>query len=268
LEVAVNRLVETAAGLEALVPEGIPIFMVRNMATWAALAPVGKRKTVVVQSADTANESARNAMLKILEEPPDTVRFILTSSRRAAVIATILSRSRLIWFEPRTAAQAQQIVSRLFKSEEKVESIAEFFHKKSLFPPDRAGQAAALFVGALVGSAMEKDNALRGDSASALVQQARDARVSALGVLREISEQTGNFGAKNAQFADSFSLFLRAVARRLASIASDATSSAALIAHVDHLSSKLRSLGVQYRLYNRSPELLLEAFADMFGETA
>jgi hypothetical protein len=127
---------------------------------------------------------------------------------------------------------------------------------------------AALFVGALVGSAMEKDNALRGDSASALVQQARDARVSALGVLREISEQTGNFGAKNAQFADSFSLFLRAVARRLASIASDATSSAALIAHVDHLSSKLRSLGVQYRLYNRSPELLLEAFADMFGETA
>lgn len=266
LEMVVNRVVETTAGLEAYVPEGVPVFMVRNMAAWATLAPVGKRKTVIIQNADTANESTRNAMLKMLEEPPDTVRFILTSSRRAAMIATILSRSRLICFEPRTAAQAQHIVSRLFKSEEKVENLAEFFHRKSPFPPDKAEKEAALFVGALLGRAMEKDAAMSGDRASNLARQARDARVSALEVMRDVAEQTGNFGAKNTQYVDSFFTFLRAVARQLASIAGDATSSATLIVQVDRLSSKLRSLGVQYRVFNRSPELLLEAFADIFGE--
>ncbi len=268
LEVMVNRVVETAAGLEALVPEGVPIFMVRNMAAWAVLAPVGKRKTVVIQNADTANESTRNAMLKILEEPPDTVRFILTSSRRAAVIATILSRSRLIWFEPRTGEQAQHIVSRLFRSQEKVENIADFFHRKSPFPPDKAEKEAELFVGALLGHAMEQDAAMSGDRASNLARLARGEHASALGVMRDVAEQTGNFGAKNAQFTDSFFIFLRAVARQLASIAADPTSSAALIAQVDRLSSKLRDMGVQYRLFNRSPELLLEAFADMFGDRA
>jgi len=266
LDTTVNRVVETAFGLEALVSDGVPIFMVRNMAAWAVLAPVGKSKTVILQNADTANESTRNAMLKILEEPPETVRFILTSSRRAAVIATILSRSRLISFEPRTAAQAQHIVSRLFRSEAKVENIGEFFHGKSPFPPDKAEGEAALFVGALLGRAMEKDAAMSGDRASNLVRQARNERVSALGVMRDVAEQTGNFGAKNAQFSNSFFVFLRAAARQLASVVADPTSSAALIVHVDRLSSKLRDAGVQYRSFNRSPELLLEAFADMLGE--
>ncbi len=107
---------------------------------------------------------------------------------------------------------------------------------------------------------------MSGDRALNLARQARDARVSALEVMRDVAEQTGNFGAKNTQYADSFFIFLRAVARQLASIAGDVTSSATLIVQVDRLSSKLRALGVQYRVFNRSPELLLEAFADMFGE--
>jgi len=77
-----------------------------------------KTKMIIIQIADAANESARNAMLKILEEPPETVRFILTSSRRAAVIATILSRSRLISFDSRTGDQAREIISRLFHVDE------------------------------------------------------------------------------------------------------------------------------------------------------
>jgi DNA polymerase-3 subunit gamma/tau len=266
LDTIVNRVVETASSLEAFVPDGIPIFMVRNMAAWAVIAPVGKRKTVILQNADTANESTRNAMLKILEEPPETVRFILTSSRRAAVIATILSRSRLISFEPRTSAQAQHIVSRLFRSQEKVENISEFFHKNSPFPPDKAEDEASLFVGALLDRAMGKDAAMTGDRASNLARRARDQKGSALEVLRAVAEQTGSFGSKNTKFSNSFFVFMRAVAQQLASIAADPTSSVALIMYVDRLTSKLREMGVQYRSFNRSPELLLEAFVDMFGE--
>ncbi len=266
LDTIVNRVVETASGLEAVVPDGVPIFMMRNMAAWAMLTPVGKRKTVILQNADTANESTRNAMLKILEEPPETVRFILTSSRRAAVIATILSRSRLISFEQRTGEQARHIVSRLFRSDEKVENISDFFHKKSPFPPDKAENEASLFVGALLGRAMEEDAAITGDKASMLARQALEQRISAIEVLRDVAGQTGSFGTKNAKFSDSFFAFMRAAAQQLASIAADPSSSAALLTHIDRLSSKLRDMGVQYRTFNRAPELLLEAFADMFGE--
>lgn len=260
-----NRIVETALGLEPLVPDGIPIFMVRNMAAWASLAPAGKRKTIILQNADTANESARNAMLKILEEPPESVRFVLTASRRATVIATILSRSRLISFDARTTEQAQQIISRLFRTQEKVEDVGEFFRKKSPFPPDRAESAAALFVGALLADVMRSDEAISGDLASTLVSKAAESRVSVLDVVRSVSEETGGFGLKNAKFADAPSVFLRAVARQLARIASDASSSAALVMLVDRMSSKLRDVAVQNRMYNRSPELLLEAFANIFG---
>ena len=266
LNTAVNRAVETAMGLEVFVPDGIPIFMVRNMAAWTTLAPMGKRKTVVIRNADTANESTRNAMLKILEEPPETVRFILTSSRRAAVIATILSRSRLISFEPRTGAQATAVVARLFRSSDTVESMSEFFHRESPFPPEKAKSEASLFVGALLWPAMEKDDALSGDLAERLVERAREQSISALEVLHDVSEATGSFGSKNTKFSSSFFVFMRAIAQQLASIAADSTSSPVLIVHIERLSSKLREIGVQYRSFNRSPELLFEAFVDIFGE--
>lgn len=261
----VHRIVETAISLESLVPEGIPVFMVRNMATWALLTPAGKRKTIILQNADTANESARNAMLKILEEPPDSVRFVLTASRRATVIATILSRSRLISFDARTSEQAQQVVARLFRTQEKVEDVGEFFRKKSPFPPERAESAAELFVGALLADAMRGDEAISGQIASVLVSKANASHVSALDVMRSVSEETGGFGLKNAKFTDAPTVFLRAVARQLVRIASDPSSSAALVMLVDRLSLNLRNVAVQYRTYNRSPELLLEAFANIFG---
>jgi hypothetical protein len=86
-----------------------------------------------------------------------------------------------------------------------------------------------------------------------------------LDALRSVSEETGSFGLKNAKFADAPSVFLRAVARQLGRVSSDASSSAALVMLVDRLSSKLRDVAVQNRTYNRSPELLLEAFANIFG---
>ena len=50
-------------------------------------------------------ESVRNALLKILEEPPADTVFILTTSRRNAVMSTILSRVRTYQFNERTLEQ-------------------------------------------------------------------------------------------------------------------------------------------------------------------
>jgi len=239
------------------------------MISWAVLAPSAKTKMIIIQNADAANESSRNAMLKILEEPPETVRFILTSSRRSTVIATILSRSRLISFDPRTGDQAREIISRLFhanKDIQSINSISEFFQNKSPYAPEIAKKDAALFVGALLGKAMKKDAGLSGEHALELAGIAQTENASAVSVLRQVSEKTNGFGAKNAKFTNSFLVFIRAVAQHLASIAVDPGSSPSLIMHVDRLFSKLREMNMQYRTLNRSPELLLEAFADIFGE--
>jgi DNA polymerase III delta prime subunit len=52
----------------------------------------GKSKVVIVQDADRMNSQAGNAVLKMLEEPPEYAKFILTTSAVRSLIPTILSR--------------------------------------------------------------------------------------------------------------------------------------------------------------------------------
>ncbi len=58
----------------------------------------GGRKVCVILSADKLNKTTGNSLLKILEEPPDGVHFILTSERLSAVLPTITSRSSVVRF--------------------------------------------------------------------------------------------------------------------------------------------------------------------------
>ena len=47
------------------------------------------KKTIIIENADRMLESVRNALLKILEEPPVDTIFILTTSQRNLVMPTI-----------------------------------------------------------------------------------------------------------------------------------------------------------------------------------
>jgi len=49
-------------------------------------------KIGIIQDCDTMNESAQNAFLKTLEEPPEKCLFILTTGRPGALLPTIRSR--------------------------------------------------------------------------------------------------------------------------------------------------------------------------------
>ena len=53
-------------------------------------------KIGVIQEADTMNESAQNAFLKTLEEPPGNCLFVLTAGRPSALLPTIRSRCQLL----------------------------------------------------------------------------------------------------------------------------------------------------------------------------
>ncbi|MBO4632056.1 MAG: DNA polymerase III subunit [Lentisphaeria bacterium] len=53
-------------------------------------------KIGVIQEADTMNESAQNAFLKTLEEPPGKCLFLLTTGRISALLPTIRSRCQIL----------------------------------------------------------------------------------------------------------------------------------------------------------------------------
>lgn len=58
----------------------------------------GGRRVCIILKADKLNDTTSNLLLKILEEPPANVHFILTTERVSSVLPTITSRSSVIRF--------------------------------------------------------------------------------------------------------------------------------------------------------------------------
>lgn len=70
----------------------------------AYIRPVGKAFRVYLIHLDGANDTAQNTLLKVLEEPPETVRFILTAS--LPPLPTITSRCQVLTPAPPEVAPA------------------------------------------------------------------------------------------------------------------------------------------------------------------
>jgi len=125
LEKQSNSLVKTA---QTLIEDGIgntiPIDHIRRAAYWCRLAPSGKRKTFIIENADNMRDEARNSLLKLLEEPPETVSIALTSQRREAIMPTILSRLRPYRFLKRSAQGEKEVIRRVFQDAVKDSSLA------------------------------------------------------------------------------------------------------------------------------------------------
>lgn len=94
--------------------DSIPINQVRNMEAWAHIKSEEGRKTVIIENADRMQNSVRNALLKILEEPPADVVFILLTTKRNTIMQTILSRVRTYNFTDRSVEQQQEVIQRVF----------------------------------------------------------------------------------------------------------------------------------------------------------
>ncbi|TLD97375.1 DNA polymerase III subunit delta' [Helicobacter jaachi] len=55
-----------------------------------------EQETLIILSANKYNSAAQNALLKIIEEPPQNVQFIIIAKNKNALLPTIRSRMRLI----------------------------------------------------------------------------------------------------------------------------------------------------------------------------
>ncbi len=79
----------------------IIVDQVRNLRREASLAPLeARRRVYILCDMELANESAANALLKILEEPPARVTFLLTAASEDLVAPTILSRCQVLALRP------------------------------------------------------------------------------------------------------------------------------------------------------------------------
>lgn len=69
-------------------------------------------RIAIIDDADTMNRNAQNALLKILEEPPEKAILILVTHRIGALIPTIRSRSRVINFKPLPDKTLKEILNK------------------------------------------------------------------------------------------------------------------------------------------------------------
>lgn len=95
-------------------------------------------RVCVLCGAENMTDQAQNALLKILEEPPEHTVFILTAENRSMLLPTILSRVQTIRLEPLTPAEILSVLRERCPDQpgEKLEWAAE--------TADTIGQALAL----------------------------------------------------------------------------------------------------------------------------
>ena len=73
--------------------KSIAVDQVRELRKEAFIRPHKAEKRVfIIDKADTMNASSQNALLKVLEEPPETVMFVLIAENKAAFLDTVISR--------------------------------------------------------------------------------------------------------------------------------------------------------------------------------
>ena len=71
----------------------IPIEIIRNINSFIYLSPIiNNKKAVIINNIDDMSTNASNAFLKILEEPPQNVLLVLTTTKLFSVLPTIRSR--------------------------------------------------------------------------------------------------------------------------------------------------------------------------------
>jgi DNA polymerase III delta prime subunit len=132
--------------------EGIAVGQVRRLASWAHVTTSGSRKVAIIENVDRMQDSARNALLKLLEEPPASVNLILLSTRRAAIIPTIISRLRPYSFGQRSAQEEKEVMEKIFREEQlSSESLRGFFLSWKEINPEKLAILSSRFIELVTG---------------------------------------------------------------------------------------------------------------------
>ena len=101
----------------------ISVGQIRNLRADAFVKPhSAEKKVYIIKNAELMNEQAQNALLKVLEEPPASVVFILLSPSRTLQLITIVSRCSIFMiskeksYDEKTQEDAKKIIDLLFEN--------------------------------------------------------------------------------------------------------------------------------------------------------
>lgn len=129
LKTLVGNAVEKGKALAKEYPEeNVPVSAIRNITSWVHTTGSSSRKVVIIENCDKMMDSSRNALLKILEEPPNGVYFICITTRKGQIIPTILSRLRQYHFPRRSGDEERKVLESIF-----TESTGEYPNLESYF---------------------------------------------------------------------------------------------------------------------------------------
>ena len=96
----------------------IKIDQIRKVSSFMATKPGrGGWRIVIIDSMDVVNRNGANALLKLLEEPPERAMLMLISSRPGQLPPTIRSRCRLVRATALAHHECQQVLSRMLVDE-------------------------------------------------------------------------------------------------------------------------------------------------------
>ena len=148
LRAAVARIAELATKLQAaLRSDNIAIAQLRNVESWLPLSTDQGRKVVILEHAEGMGESSRNALLRLLEEPPRDCHVILLTRRADALNATLRSRLREYSTASRSIAVGREVITKIFRDDATdAASLRGFFLGFHDPPPAELREAATRFV--------------------------------------------------------------------------------------------------------------------------
>ena len=92
--------------------KNITVAQIRALRSDAYVKPhMSVRSVFIIDSADTMNEQAQNALLKVLEEPPGSVLFVLIAENKAALLDTVISRCTVFSLSPPEISEAEKYLA-------------------------------------------------------------------------------------------------------------------------------------------------------------
>ncbi|WRS27272.1 ATP-binding protein [Oscillospiraceae bacterium MB08-C2-2] len=125
-----------------------PVEQVREIRTQAFVMPNEARgKVFILEEAQNMTIQAQNALLKILEEPPSGVVFVLTCDNKARLLTTILSRVTVLSLEEDISSQEGLEQAASFLREACIGS--EYTALAQLVPYERDREGFGSFCGGL-----------------------------------------------------------------------------------------------------------------------
>ena len=131
--------------VDILPADGLPVRTVRAIASWVHITTDSAARIIIIEQSEHLHTAAINALLKILEQPPQGVYFILLASRQTLLPETIQSRLRVYRLIERGEQATARILTQLFGESEQV--AAGYRHIGDYFLGDEIGNLADRFLG-------------------------------------------------------------------------------------------------------------------------